>query len=96
MTLPAFAAERRAAAQLLLGARRPQLSIDISCSHDAQQQTRRIPLLRSNDGTVDGPIDGQTHSRTDGHIPNGVSTSSTVMPSKYTVLYVEFNEKLRW
>jgi len=29
MTLPAFAAERRAAEQLLLGAQRPPLSIDI-------------------------------------------------------------------
>jgi len=65
MALPAFAAERRAAAQLLLGARRPPLAIDISCSHDAQQQTRRTPLLRSNDGTVDGRIDGQTDRRTD-------------------------------
>jgi len=32
-------------------ARRPQLSIDISCSHGAQQQTRRMPLLLSIDGT---------------------------------------------
>jgi len=31
MTLLAFAAERRAAAPLLLGVRRPSLSIDISC-----------------------------------------------------------------
>jgi len=31
VTLPAFAAERRAAAPLLLGARRPPLLIDISC-----------------------------------------------------------------
>jgi len=36
MTLPAFAAERRAAAPLLPG---------------AQQQTRRIPQLLSNDKT---------------------------------------------
>jgi len=27
------------------------LSIDISCSHGAEQQTRGTPLLRSNDGT---------------------------------------------
>jgi len=47
----AFAAERRAAAPLLLGARRPPLSIDIPYPHGAQQQTRRTPLLRSNDGT---------------------------------------------
>jgi len=39
MALPAFAAERRAAALLPLGARCPPLSIDISCPHGAQQQT---------------------------------------------------------
>jgi len=44
VALPAFAAERRAArtraaAPLLLGARRP--SIDISCPHGAHQQTHR-------------------------------------------------------
>jgi len=53
----AFAAERYAAAPLLLGARRPPQSIDISCPHGAQQQTRRTPLLLSNDGT-DGETDG--------------------------------------
>jgi len=49
-TLPAFAA-----APL-------PLSIDISCSHGAQQQTRRTLLLRSNDGTG-----RRTDRRTDGH-----------------------------
>jgi len=53
MTLPAFAAERRAAAPLLLGARRPPLSIDISCSY-SQQQTSRTPLLPPNDRQTDG------------------------------------------
>ena len=50
VTLVAFAAERRAAAQLLLllDARRPPLSIDISCQHGAQQQTRRTSRLRAN------------------------------------------------
>jgi len=48
MTLPAFVAERRAAALLLLDAWRPPLSIDISCPHGAQQQTRLAPLLQSN------------------------------------------------
>jgi len=33
LALPAFAAVRRAAALLLLGARRPPLSIDISYPH---------------------------------------------------------------
>jgi len=39
--LPAFAAGRRAAAPLLLGAERPPLSIDFFCPHGAQQQTHR-------------------------------------------------------
>jgi len=48
--------ERRAAAPLLLsapaaGTRRRQLTIDISCSQGAQQQTRRPSLLLSIDGT---------------------------------------------
>ena len=51
-------AERRAAAPLLLGARRPLLWIDISCLQGPQLQTRRTPLLRSTDGT---------DRRTDGH-----------------------------
>jgi len=51
VTLPAFAAERRAAAPLLLGVRRPPLSIDIFCLYGAQQQTRRTWRLRSNDVT---------------------------------------------
>jgi len=37
-------------------------SIDISHPHAAQQQTRRMPLLRFNDGT-DGRTDGRTDSR---------------------------------
>jgi len=58
MELLEFAAERRAAAPLLL-------SIDISCLfslYGAQQQTRRTPLLRSNDGT-DRQTDGRTDTR---------------------------------
>jgi len=53
MTLPAFAAERRAAAPGCgaAAAGRPPLSIDIFCAYGAQQQTRRTPLLRSIDGT---------------------------------------------
>ena len=37
-------------------------SIDISRQHAAQQQTRRMPLLRFNDGT-DGRTDGRTPDR---------------------------------
>jgi len=48
MTLPAFDAERRAAALLLPGARRYR---SIFCAYGTQQQTRRTPLLRLTDGT---------------------------------------------
>jgi len=53
MTLPAFAAERRAAVPGCgaAAARRPALSIDIFCAYGAQQQTHRTPLLRSTGGT---------------------------------------------
>jgi len=53
MTLSSFAAERRAAALCCssVAARRPPLSIDISCPLGAQQQTRRTLLLPLNDGT---------------------------------------------
>jgi len=43
-----------------VAAGRPLLSIDVSCLHGAQQQTRRTLLLRWNDGT-----DGWTVGRTD-------------------------------
>jgi len=46
VTLPTFAAERRAAER-----RHPPLSIDTSCLRGAQQQTRRTPQRLSNDGT---------------------------------------------
>jgi len=45
VTLPAYAAERCAAKPLMLGAWCPQLSIDISCPHGTQQQTRCMLLL---------------------------------------------------
>jgi len=53
MTLPAFAAERHAAAPGCgtAAAGRPALSINIFCAYSAQQQTRHMPLLRSTDGT---------------------------------------------
>jgi len=53
MTLPAFAAECRAADPgcSAAAAGRPALSIDIFCTNGAQQQTRRTPLLRWTDGT---------------------------------------------
>jgi len=49
-----------------LAAGRPPLSIDISCSHGAQQQTRCTQQLRSNDGTdrqtVDCFVDPAPHT----------------------------------
>jgi len=45
VTLPAYAAECCAAKPLMLGAWCPQLSIDISCPHGTQQQTRCMLLL---------------------------------------------------
>jgi len=74
VTLPAFAAERRAAAPCC-GARRPPLSIDISCPHGAQQQTCRTPLLRS-DGT-DGRTDRQTPDRCTDRAPHTVLAMPT-------------------
>ena len=64
-TLPAFAAERRAAAPLLLGTRRLPLSINISRPRGARQQTRRTPRMLSSDGT-DRQTDRQTERQTDG------------------------------
>jgi len=53
MTLPAFAAERCAAASGCgaTAARRAALSIDIFCAYGAQQQTHHTPLLRLTDET---------------------------------------------
>ena len=63
-TLLVFAAERRAAAPWCCSAAagRTPLSINISCRHGAQQQTRRTPRLRSHDGT-DRRTDGRTLDR---------------------------------
>jgi len=86
VTLPAFTAERRAAAPLLLNlaaagtrCQRSQLSIDISCPLGAQQQTRRPPLLLSIDGT-DRRMDGRTDRRTlDRFIDPAAHTMRTVL-----------------
>jgi len=53
VALPAFAAERRAVVLVLLGLI-ARVSINISCPHSAQQQTRRTLLPRSNVGWMDG------------------------------------------
>jgi len=60
VTLPAFAAVRRAAAQLLLSA--VQQSIGISCPPGAQQQTRTSRVRLASDGT-DRRTDRQTDIR---------------------------------
>jgi len=52
VTLPAFAAERRAAGAVSSTAD-ARLSIDVSCPQGAQQQTRRRLLLLSS-GLTDG------------------------------------------
>jgi len=59
VTLPAFAAVRRAAAQLLLSA--VQQSIGISCPPGAQQQ----PAAAECGWRVMGQTDGQTDRQTD-------------------------------
>jgi len=83
VTLSAFAAKhQRRAAYSMTHAARPQLSNDISCPHDAQQQTRRPPLLLSSDGT-----DRQTDGRTDGRPTVGtlvrILWAASVMLSDY-------------
>jgi len=82
MTLPAFAAEHRAA-DLGCGAAAagcPALSINIFCAYGAQQQTRRTPLLRLTDGT-----DWLTDRRTpDRFIDPAPHTMRTVSKSKFS------------
>ena len=74
ITLPGFAAERRAAAPLLLSApaagTQRQLSVDISCPQGAQQQTRRCccQTMGQTDGqTPDRYIDPVPHTHTHTH-----------------------------
>jgi len=61
MTLPAFAAERRAAATMLLTAGRAAID-RYPCPPGAQQQTRSGGVRRANYGT-DGQTDGRTDDR---------------------------------
>jgi len=62
MALPAFAAECRAAAPLLLGASRCRPISPVRMALSTRQQTRRPPRLRSNDGS-DKRTDGRTPDR---------------------------------
>jgi len=72
MTLPAFAAKCRAVAPLLLSAGAccmapaalPQLSIDISCTQGAQQQTHRTPLQLPIDGIDRRTLDRYMYTAT--------------------------------
>jgi len=95
MALPAFAAECRAAApgsapSLLRG--HSPLWIDISCQHGTQQQTRRTPLQRSNDGT-DGRTDGhclsvvQTDGRSTVHKPCSANYVGSAKNARYTYCF---------
>jgi len=67
MTLPAFAAERRRL-----------LWTDMSCRRGAQQQTRRAPLLLSNDET-DRQTDGRTPDRYIDPAPHAMRAVSEVL-----------------
>jgi len=87
MTLPAFAAERHAAAPLLL--RHPSCRVRaapataVSCRLRAQQQTRRTrrcccPSMGQTDGQTDGRTDRQTDRQTlDRFIDLATHTGST-------------------
>jgi len=72
MTLPASAAERRAAGRRLL-------SIDISC---AQQQTHCTPLLLSIDGTDRGT--DTVHRPRPDPTPHRSTTRQTPQPDFFT------------
>ena len=80
----------RAAAPLLVGARRQRLSIDMPARR-SQQQIRCTPLLRSNGGT-----DRRTNGQTDGRIsvryidpaPHAMRTVPTSVAPSATKPYV--------
>ena len=86
MTLPAFAAERRRACSCSTAlAACPHLSINISCPHGVQKQTRRPPLLLSIDGT-DRRTDGRTDARPS-HRPYSAYYSGSVNNHAYIETY---------
>jgi len=96
ITLPGFAAERRAAAPLLLSApaagtrrQRRQLSVDISCPQGTQQQTCRCcrQTMGQTDGqTSDRYIDPVPHS-TRASSNNSSATLSVQLCVQYTHLF---------
>jgi len=69
MTLPAFAAEHRDAAPLLL--RAGQQAMDVSCPPGAQQQTRSSGVRRACDEKYRRRLD-----RTDSHTAGGGDVGS--------------------
>ena len=79
ITLPTFAAEHRAAAPLLLGAWHSPRSINISCPHGAQQQTRQTPLQWSNDGTDRHTDTRPRHKPCSTYYAGNVNNSSTAL-----------------
>ena len=66
---------------LLAFARRPPMSVDVSCPPAPQQQTRRRRVPREHDGT-----DGKTDRRTDGRTPD-----SFIDPALHTAPAVSIN-----
>jgi len=70
ITLPAFAAERRAVAQLLLGARRPSLSMDMF-SVTANPPHAAAAAVKWWDRQSYGQTDRRTLSRFIDHILRG-------------------------
>jgi len=99
MTLPAFAAERRAT--VLLGTRHCR---SISCQQCAQQQTRRSPLLNRVTGQKDGRtpdryIDAAQHSMRAASMMYSIISatqllriaSTTLLCSLYTAVELALN-----
>jgi len=88
MALPAFAAERRAAAQLLLGTHHCRSTI--SCPDEAHQQTHHT--LGSNNGT-----DRQTNGRTTDHYidsaPHIERAASMIAPSVRRIMHTGWAKK---
>ena len=77
MTLPAFAAERRAPAADIAGARRSQLSIDICCP---------CPRSAANQPHVAAAVD-RRHRRTDGQTPDRYMGSERIIFKVATLTY---------
>jgi len=80
VALPAIAAARRAAAQLLLSAVPQSIDIDICCKPGPQQQTRRTLLQRAD--KTDRRTDRRTPYRYIDPAPHGVNNESSLTCSE--------------